>query len=110
MAVISGVLGLSWRLAIKPNLISHSDCGGLPPDSFTDWNDESNFTWNCGETKPVLRFRTRATFLACWGDLPRYTPILERSFHLWKICALDCRASYNTFSFQEYLTYPDAEL
>ena len=31
----------------------------------------SNWTWNCGLTRPVVRSRISATFLPCCGDLPR---------------------------------------
>ena len=41
-------------------------------------------------------FRTNATFLAWLGDLPRYIPTRDRSFHLWNIC-LCCSASSRTY-------------
>ena len=41
----------------------------------------SNTTWNCGETKPVFRFKTRVTFPARDGDLLRYIPTLALGSH-----------------------------
>ena len=76
---ISGVPRTVWSSSLNADLeltnpaaTCHVDLGTkLPDPGITDENDGSNWTWNCGETLPVSRFSTRATDLACVGDLPR---------------------------------------
>ena len=43
----------------------------FPADGRSVSNKSSNTTWNCGETCPVWRLRTNATFLECRGHDPR---------------------------------------
>ncbi len=62
-------LGLPCRI-MKPHFCCHND-GGKCSVSFKDLKEESNFTWNWGDTSPVSRLRTRATFFECIGDQPR---------------------------------------
>ena len=51
---------------VNPHIFCHSEGGDrLPREPLTVSNFESKETWNCGETCPVLRFRTNATLLAC---------------------------------------------
>ena len=38
--------------------------------------------WNCGETRPVSRLRTRLTLRACCGEGPRFIPSLDLGDHL----------------------------
>jgi len=62
-------LGVSCGIT-KPHFSCHND-GGKLSISFKDLKEESNFTWNWGDTNPVLRLSTRAMSLECIGDRPR---------------------------------------
>ena len=64
--------------------------------SCTVSNALSNWTWYCGDTNPVVRSSTNATFLAWSGDFPRYIPVLDISLHLcW--CPPSCIGCINTY-------------
>jgi len=55
---------------MKPHFSHHND-GGKLSAPFRDLKEESNFTWNWGNTSPVSRLSTRVTSLECIGDQPR---------------------------------------
>jgi len=70
------LMSLSWLNLVllhgitKPHFSFHND-GGKLSVSFRDLKEESNFTWNWGNTSPVSKLRTRATSLECISDPPR---------------------------------------
>ena len=55
----------------KPASCCHFDATlGLPDDGRLVSKRSSKAQWNCGDTNPVVRLSTSATFLECLGDVP----------------------------------------
>ena len=78
----------SWTEFILEYLKRCSQLSGTWKSSTPVWlgmvvNQLSNTIWNYGETFPVLRFKMRATVLACCSEKPRNCPRRERGCHLW---------------------------
>ena len=81
-------------------LSSSQLAGGLASVAFVVVNQESNTTWNCGETFWVTKFLTKATLFWQWmSETPKYCPLCERGFHLGKLCP-SCNFGARTYTGQ----------
>ncbi len=65
----------AWVAVTSPDNCCHAN-GTLTsgPPCFTVSKKLSNLQWNCGETHPVCKFKTKLTFLACDELGPKLTP------------------------------------